>query len=152
MNPKKYIMDISNFMRANESMRIATIFHEFMLTEGKEFREHLTLDYKKDKRILKWLSRNPQKQACYYNSQLLAVDNPELKYFEGFATTKKLGLPLEHGWCVFEGKVVDVTWKDNGDEYFGVEVPVGFIRKRMVETQMSRDLLRDYFMNVKGIK
>jgi hypothetical protein len=133
-------------------MKIALDFHNFILENGKEFKEHLTLDYKKDPRILKWLSRKPKPSSCYYNSQLLAIDNPELKYFEGTATTKKLGIPLEHGWCVFEGKVVDVTWVEDGDEYFGIEVPVEFIKKKMVETEMSRDVLRDYYTKVKGIK
>ena len=153
MNPKQYHIGIRNLTKSNKNMKIALDFHNFILKNGKEFNEHLTLDYKKDPRILKWTSnRKPQQSACYYNSQLLALDNPELKYFEGTATTKKLGIPLEHGWCVFEGKVVDVTWKESGDEYFGIEVPVDFIRKRMVETEMSRDVLRDYYMKKRGIK
>jgi hypothetical protein len=45
----------------------------------------------------------------------------DLFYCEGFATFSGLSLPLLHAWCIDDrGRVYDPTWKENGDEYYGV--------------------------------
>lgn len=146
MNPKKYIEDVKMLIERNANMTNQVAYWNFLLQNGREFKEHLG-DYKKDKRIRNWLcKRKPKMKNCYYNAQLLVLDNPNLKYVEGLATSKRLGIPFEHGWCIFEGKIVDVTWKDDGDEYFGVEIPTDFIRKRIVVTGMSQNYLGDYYL------
>ena len=50
-------------------------------------------------------------KQCFYNSQtlLLMSDEPELIYYEGYATGC-VGGPVHHGWLGIHGKVIDVTW------------------------------------------
>lgn len=87
-------------------------------------------------------------KGCYYNAQRMAFENKELKYYEGWAVSGKIGIPLEHGFNVFDGKVVDISWSD-GVEYFGVEIPVKFALKKMVETEFAGTLLYSYFSEEK---
>jgi hypothetical protein len=146
--PKTYTRQLKKLMQMHRQVA----FYDFMLEKGKEFKEHFTLNYK-DRKVLDWLQRRrPKIKGCYYNSQMLILDNKELKYFEGFATTKTLGLPLEHAWCVYKDKIVDVTWKENGDEYFGVEIPIELVRKTICDTGKSITILDRYFFKENGKK
>ena len=51
-------------------------------------------------------------KQCFANSQtlLLMSDEPDLIYYEGFATGR-VGFPIHHGWLGINGKVVDLTWR-----------------------------------------
>jgi hypothetical protein len=52
--------------------------------------------------------RNVQPKQCYYNSQLLSLDDARLRYFEGYCFTGMI--PLSHAWLVLpDGTVVDPT-------------------------------------------
>lgn len=83
-------------------------------------------------------------KQCVLQSQMGAMDGV-LRYFEGQANTKTLGVPLEHAWLVDkEGKVWDATWKD-GDDYFGVEIPSSFVRENVLKTGEAQFLLAKYY-------
>jgi len=64
-----------------------------------------------------------QPKQCYYNAQLLAIGDAThmLKYVEGYAYGGLI--PLQHGWCAINGKVVDVTWRHEKRPIFGVLPP-----------------------------
>ena len=71
---------------------------------------------------------------CYQNAWHLAEERG-WEYVEGYATTTELGIPLMHAWCINEdGDVVDPTW-DDGENYFGVVIPVNIARSVMAETE-----------------
>lgn len=56
-------------------------------------------------------------KECFRNSAMLAMENADYFYAEGFAFSI---IPTIHGWCANrEGKAIDPTW-DDGKEYFGV--------------------------------
>ena len=69
-------------------------------------------------------------RQCFRNSVRLALRRPRFyTYVEGYAINKwAAGRPVAHAWCVDpEGFVVDRTW-DNGADYFGVPLRVGYLR------------------------
>jgi hypothetical protein len=64
--------------------------------------------------------RRGQMKQCFYNAAMAAIDHG-LRYVEGYALSI---IPVHHAWCVDDaGKVVEVTWKNVGLAYFGVEFP-----------------------------
>lgn len=105
-------------------------------------------------RLAKWVKRvKPKTKQCFMNAQKFALDHPDAKYYEGYWWGGLV--PVHHGWVVLDGRVVDftaeavdrVTGRDHDpaeDDYFGVHVPTGFIRQRIVVTKMWTDLLGAY--------
>ncbi len=93
-------------------------------------------------------SFKPKSKQCYYNSQLLALEE-NIQYIEGYAFDGLL--PLEHAWCVSDGKVIDVTWevtdrknKENHDQtciYYGIEIPKGFVWENMSKRELAEQLI-----------
>lgn len=83
---------------------------DLLLREGQWF--------KAPKRATFWKRSEPH--ACFRNSAMYAVEHG-LRYVEGYATSI---IPVHHGWCVDDkGNVIEVTWKEAGKAYFGVEFP-----------------------------
>jgi len=138
MKIKTYLEKIKELVKQDKK---AEKFYSFVIENGKEFKNSKI----KDKRILKWIKiRKPKKKNCFYNSQFLALDVKGLKYYEGWAIGS-VGIPLEHSWCVDEkNQVVEVTW-EKGMEYFGLEIPLDFVRKEMIKTGWSNGLLEKYY-------
>lgn len=139
MNIKEYLEKIRELVKGSEN---AKGFYSFIIEKGKEFKGSAI----ENKKVLDWIKlMKPQRKGCYYNAQLLALAVKGLKYFEGWAYTK-MGFPLEHSWLIDKkNKVIDVTWCD-GVEYFGVEIPVDFVKKEMYETGYSNSLLNRYYL------
>jgi len=70
---------------------------------------------------------------CFMNAAKLMDYEPGLSYVEGYAIRKGLPIPLLHAWCVDEfGKVLDSTWPDDGEEYFGVALSTDYVRRTML--------------------
>ena len=137
MKIKTYLKKIRELVKEDKN---AKGFYSFVIETGKEFNTSAI----KNKKVLDWIKlMNPQKKNCFYNSQLLALAVKGLKYFEGYGFTK-MGIPLEHSWCVDGEKVIDVTWSD-GVKYFGVEIPVNFVSKELVKTGFSNSFLNKYY-------
>lgn len=86
----------------------------------------------------------PKPKECYHNAQLMAVFDPDLKYYEGLIITD-IGIPIEHAWNVFEGKVVDVTLED-ATCYIGVEVPREFFLKKIMKERETYPRLGKYLL------
>jgi len=83
---------------------------------------------------------NKRFKGCYYNAQVMSIENLELKYYEGWGVSKGVGFPLEHGFNIANGKVIDISWPD-GVEYFGIEIPVDFAREEMLRTSTAHPIL-----------
>lgn len=90
---------------------------------------------------------------CVMNAQKLAIRgnaDPNVKYIEGLVTTS--GVPIDHAWIEYNGKVFDPTladekWKMKSykkpltgkrerGEYFGVEVPKCLIIPHQLKSKM----------------
>ena len=114
-------------------------YYKWVLENGKLFTE------KEDAKKFRKSFRKRFK-GCYYNAQVMAVDNRELKYYEGWGVTEAVGIPLEHGFNVVGEKVVDISWAD-GKEYFGIEVPVDFVMREMVSEETAHPVLFLFWKN-----
>ena len=99
-------------------------------------------------------------KECFYNSQMLALSDHTnmLEYHEGYA----LGhvIPVHHGWCVINGKVVDLTWRTTQADrldytnriygvlpanwaYRGVRFDRDAVLKRVLDTGYVRSFIDD---------
>ena len=108
-------------------------FYQWVLDNGKYFKG-VDRDKQMEQELIK--NKHPHKEkACYYNSQMLLIDLDcnDFKYYEGWYIPKGL-IPIEHGFIVNKGKVIDLTINGRGEveEYFGVRIPSNFIRKRLI--------------------
>jgi len=83
--------------------------------------------------------------GCYYNAQMLAIENQKLDYYEGWGIPGGVGIPLSHGFNVLNGEVIDISWPD-GVEYFGVRIPVDFICREQLRTSSAGYILFQYWL------
>ena len=96
-----------------------------------------------------------EKKQCFYNAQLLAIADVsrQLTDVEGYAACGLI--PLHHGWCALNGKVIDVTWTDSaghpvygaipeGWEYVGVPFDTDLIAKRAFASGVVQTMLDDF--------
>jgi ADP-ribose pyrophosphatase YjhB (NUDIX family) len=119
---------------------------DFVNQEGRFYKsQELTeeeMEYVIDQ--IEKLSFIPQMKQCFYNAQMLAINDVggKIKYVEGYAYAGLM--PADHGWNTINGKVIDITWRKgerwikpqkldfdemvlgsfDGDErsYYGVEI------------------------------
>lgn len=113
---------------------------EFFYGNKRRFEEELEL---LDHHMIRGNARE-----CYYNSQMLTVStNGKYKYYEGWYQTDVIPIPLEHGFNVYDGRVVDMTQSATrrSDGYFGVHIPVDYIRDHMFKTEMADTILGKYW-------
>lgn len=83
---------------------------------------------------------------------MIALSSSNYRYFEGYAQVRTLGLSFEHGWLVKDNKVFDPTWKD-ATFYFGIEIPIDFVRGNILATGMAEALLFKFFRKIgDGVK
>jgi hypothetical protein len=99
------------------------------------------------------LGFKPQVKQCFYNSQMLAISDmtDKIRYVEGYAINI---IPTLHGWCEINGKVIDLTWKDDGEyvlgnfpkdrSYAGVPFPTEYFAGLMTRNKYCTTLLEDY--------
>lgn len=74
---------------------------------------------------------------CYANATHLAADIDGLLYCEGIATSARVGIPMEHAWClhVDSGRVIDPTWDEpEGGKYYGVAFERTFVVRFTMRT------------------
>ena len=113
-------------------------FYKWVLENGKYFKG-TDRNKEMERDLIK--NKHPHKEkACYYNSQMLLIelDCNDLEYYEGWYIPKGL-IPIEHGFIVHNGKVIDLTINGRGEveEYFGVRIPSDFIRHRLLEVGLA---------------
>ena len=136
--------DLVNYLNAIARMQkgcsgLGEAYYKWILKNGTLFTE------REDARnYTKNFNRRPN--GCYYHAQVMSIDNRELKYYEGWGITKAVGIPMEHGFNVINGKVVDVTWED-GIEYFGLKVSLDFVMKEMLKERTAHPVLFRWWMH-----
>jgi len=135
----KYLKAVSKLQGKRQP---AKDYYKWIFKNGKLFTEKG--DPSKFNKIFK-----KRFKGCYYNAQMLTLDNKELKYYEGWGVTKMIGFPLDHGFNVADGKVIDISWPD-GIEYFGVEIPADFIRTEMLRTEIAGTILFQWWAKNNG--
>jgi len=109
------------------------------------------------KKYYKWILRNGKcfnkigkpkhrgkMKECYLNSQMAI--NDRCAYYEGWAIRKEIQVPIEHAFNVRDHIVYDRTWED-GDCYFGVEIPWDFVIEKILETEIATNLLGQYYID-----
>jgi len=68
-------------------------------------------------------------KQCFMNAAHLALAHPTLTYCEGYAMGV---LPVYHAWaCDYLGRVIEVTWKTPGVEYFGIPIRSYYLLTRL---------------------
>jgi len=128
----------------SQQERNARAYYKWILRTGKLFTEKGDV-----KRFRKTF--NKRFKGCYYNAQVMAIDNKGLKYYEGWGVTETVGIPLEHAFNIAKGKVIDISWTD-GIEYFGIEVPVKFAMGEMVKERTAHPILFLWWRKLKEEK
>jgi hypothetical protein len=89
-------------------------------------------------------------KECYYNAMIIGLmEEGTYDYYEGYATGV---IPVPHAWVVKKGTqdVIDPTWTDRSSrpgDYFGVKIPMRFVRKYMKKHGRSGPLLPAYALN-----
>lgn len=119
------------------------------------------------------LRRNVQAKQCYYNSQLLSLEDKRLRYFEGYCFTGLI--PLSHAWLVLpDSLVVDPTleqadqlllaltsgskkasasardYHTRDTAYLGVEVDRDFVRQVVCAREWCGPLLGEWYEALTG--
>lgn len=101
--------------------------------------EHLVFDagtYYRPRRLPERF-RSRQLGQCYQNAYLVAKQNRDIRYVEGFATIGDGHMPTEHAWNLDkDNRVVDTTWEklwgdknepDNPKGYYGIVIPTDIL-------------------------
>jgi len=128
--------------------------YDFILQHGKFYNSQELTDEEREivSVAIKNLGFKPRMKECFYNAQMLALNDytNKIQYCEGFGMSL---IPCNHGWCVINDKVIDLTWKDeSGNNYFGEfdKSYLGFtltndvIRKKQLKTSMAVSFLDDW--------
>ncbi len=92
----------------------------------------------------------PIKQ-CFANAQKLVMDSQyvvgrehKLYYVEGYVVRIGLGIPIQHGWAVLNGKVIDVTMRLEKPR------PRGKLRDRVFGVTFNTTYLQKHAFKIKG--
>ena len=139
----KYLESVSELMKTQDADK----FYSWQLENGQLFKKR---DIRREKQLVAKGFAHKQKQ-CYYNSQMAMLNlgvNTVAKYYEGWYIPKNIPIPIEHGFLVEDGKVIDLTAKGEVREYFGVEIPMKFILQKINETKMATALIFYYWNDV----
>jgi hypothetical protein len=143
-------------------------YHQLMLDKGTWFTgRKIAKDYPETQL---WKKRHkPKMKECFHNSQMFVLmkddDGFEAKYYEGFMCDGLI--VVQHGFVVLgDGNVMDFTleardaWykrtktkqieRTEPIVYLGVEVPVEFLKKKVVETKMWQPYAQCYYLKYDG--
>lgn len=138
---KQHLKDILKLI-SNDKQKA---YYDWVLKNGKSFGKLKRIQNTKIIDCLKSIN-NKQIKQCFYNSQMIALSE-DFDYYEGWYVTKGINLPFEHGWNVICNDVIDVTayGKFDVNEYFGIKIPLEYIRNKILKTGYSDGFLSRYF-------
>jgi hypothetical protein len=126
----------ANAERAGNPLRY-TSYADFILRHGRAYEWHPFPG-----RLARGVPR-----ACYRNAARLALRSARYIYVEGCAVAPKLGISIDHAWCIDQGgHVVDPTW-DDGRDYFGVAFRTDYLR-RVVRANRQYGLIYNVKMDL----
>lgn len=154
--PKTFIESLKRLMGENNPNY--RFYYDFILKNAEEKqKESFTEQEEQELLDIIGSDKYPEKE-CYTNSRklLLHQKGEQLDYFEGWVDAGMI--PVEHAWCEYNGKIVDVTLVDREPEdlknipvkhreqvsehtkhsypdavYYGVKIPQRFVMHEMVE-------------------
>jgi len=92
---RNYVQQLQTLMGSSPNSPQAH-FYKWTLDKGNEFNVGEEASPKTEEFMNK-LSFKPKIKECYYNSFMASIDNPELKYYEGWVVRKDLPIPIEQG-------------------------------------------------------
>lgn len=127
-------------------------FYKWALIKGKQFGRLYRYQSERMKKLIRQTRYSREAKQCYYNSQMAAIAaNGKIDYYEGWYVTEHLPLPLEHGFNVYDGKVIDntSTGRFGVEEYFGIKIPLSFVRTNINDTSRAEPLLFKYWLSQK---
>lgn len=156
----------SQFGTPPKGWRYSSIY-ELVTGEGRAFpQKPLTAAQEAVvRKVLKRYLRHtkPRIRQCYCNASILAeVGQAEgFAYFEGYAAGI---IPVNHAWVGFQGKAIDVTWRELEDNrpssietvlsrirenvlksaYMGIEVPLAYLHKIQLRDRCYSSALDDW--------
>jgi hypothetical protein len=122
-------------------------YYAWILKNAQLFRD---VDKERSKEFAKNLGLKIRQ--CYKNAWM--ISSYGIRYFEGFVWSERVPIPIEHGWGVLDGKVIDPTLaikvKGNddrfGNEYYGIEFPKKTIDDLVWKNKCTGTFLTEYFM------
>lgn len=101
---------------------------------------------------------NVEVKQCYANCQqaltsIRSTDKFIVKYVEGYALKRDIGIPLQHAWLTVNDKVMDITWnretfgvsERSNTIYYGVEINRRDIMESALSTGMWQCHLDNYW-------
>ena len=155
---KAYLEELRGFMAARRppGFRYSCI-HDYVLENGRNF-ESASLTAEQSELVGSIVARMSEAaipKQCFYNAQILAMAfwSERVSYVEGFAICS-IPIPIHHGWVSVDGKVIDVTWKEDGlpiigefpegRGYYGASVSNEFISDRCAELGVAGTVLDDF--------
>jgi hypothetical protein len=108
------------------------------------------------------LRMKPEIKQCYYNSQMFAMGDDSVHYYEGFCYDEGL-VPLEHAWNVVNGEVVDLTLdvvdrkfkekrKPASTVYYGIEIPGKLVAQNTLKSGMAEAMYWKVFEQLATIQ
>ena len=141
---------------------------EFVLLNGQEFKPQ-PLSEEERTFVVGLIEKDYidcKVKECFTNSQKIATSNDKILYVEGFALPENL-IPVLHSWNLINGKVIDLTWCNDGDlidkseshwkkrkdniilgdfkgEYFGVIIPTKLVNKKIIKTETFGSIIDDW--------
>ncbi|MCK4526075.1 hypothetical protein KAW18_01785 [candidate division WOR-3 bacterium] len=136
---------IKKYLRQTYVMMNKDPFYEWVLEKGKLFRGLKRQPYKE---LIEKYRHGTKSKQCYYNSQMMALNSDgKISYYEGWYVTDGFSFPFDHGFNVYNGKVIDTTayGKMGVREYFGVKIPIKFVRESVLKTGMAEAILYRYY-------
>ena len=120
-------------------------YYQWIIEHGKLFTDD---DRNKEKEfeLIKQNYSHKEKE-CFFNSQILLTINNKYQYYEGWYITERIPIPIEHGFIVYDGKIIDITVNNRFKviEYFGVRIPTEFVCIHIVKTGYSESMLFWYW-------
>jgi len=136
---REYLMTISKFHSLHNKKHRYNSPESFILNNGKEYSKIHNYD----------LGKIGKPKQCYANAGTQAVESEYFKtkfrYVEGYAFGSIL--PVSHAWLIDNNEVViETTWKSNGDAYFGVEIPMHYLRSITCKNNRWDSVIANYKM------
>jgi hypothetical protein len=169
-NLRRYLVEVTRF-KSRLQLKLPEGFHylgaeDYLLDRGSPFEsEALTAKERAvvDEALRRCRIARFQTGLCYSNAQMLVVSDPTrtLLYCEGMATGT-VPVPLNHGWAVINGKVIDLTWRHgrrgrrgefkdrvmgvipDGWAYYGATFDTEVVLTRMIRMRSVGCFLEDF--------
>lgn len=138
---KKYLNGITQICTGNQRE-----FYRWVLKSGQSFTGN-DRDRQKEREVIDSHHMRIHVKECFYNAQLLAVQQKDLHYYEGWYVADVI-LPFEHGFLVHDGRVIDVTANMKNisvKEYFGIPIPTNYIQDFILKHKIATSLLGIYW-------